>query len=144
MESSYEAGCQKMLLNGLRWLQEHPDFGFTGYHSYAGIYGVVTADTKLAKSLDKAIIGNMDTTGAMHHAVVSHLSYIHKHGYTSWLAEIEKRDPGRIYETDEGTIDTIIETAKREWEAKLANGHNPTVELLNEWAKRKAEEDANN
>ena len=135
--AGYEAACQKMLRNGLRWLALHPDFDFTTYHEYKGVYGLIVGDNDLAKDLDKAVIGDLDATGAMHHAVIRHLGYIHKHGYDSWIQEIQQRDSARVYEIDEDAIDAEIKKAKDEWEAELARGHNRTIEMLNEWGEGK-------
>ena len=139
--SGYEAACQKMLRNGLRWLQEHPDFDFTtSYHGFRGLYGVVVADNKASKALDKAMIADLDATGAMHQAVVGHLAYIHKNGHEQWIAEIAKKDPTRVFTTTEETIDREIQTAKDEWKAQLASGHNPMLETLKRFATDKEKE----
>jgi len=114
MGGSYENGCQKMLLNGLKWLKEHPTFDFShAYKAYSGIYGMVTSQNVLAKELDQVTIGDLDATGAMHQAVVSHLAYIHKHGHDQWIAELEKKGR-RVYETDEAAIDNEIMAAQKE------------------------------
>ncbi len=34
---SYEAGCQKMLLNGLKFLKDKPNFDWSGYQSYNNV-----------------------------------------------------------------------------------------------------------
>jgi len=126
---SYEAGCQKMLLQGLRFLDDHPSFDWSGYYSYKNIYGICEATSDEAKALDSAICQGVEPSGAMHQGVVNHLAYIHKHGYESWLAEAEKK--GReIYEISEGEIDKTLLISKIEWQLKLDSGYNPMAELF--------------
>jgi hypothetical protein len=91
MGSSYERSCQLMLRAGIKFLQKHPEFHFD-YQVIKGVYGVCWTDTPWGKELDKTIsdVVNGDCSGAMHQAVISHLMYIHKHGYTSWLNKFPK------------------------------------------------------
>ena len=100
----YEATCQKMLRNGITFLEEHPDFSFAGYRQYTGIYGVCTAEDDQSKALDVAIMKNIDDcTGAMHQAVVNHLAHIHRLGYDGWLVEAEKHGC-TLYDINDGVI----------------------------------------
>lgn len=126
----YEATCQKMLLRGIAWLKEHPQFSFQGYHTLKNIYGICSADTKEAKELDTVITDGLESTGAMHQAVIGHLAYIHQHGYENWIAEIEKTSPDSLYETTEEEIDHKILIADIEWQLKLDRGYNPMAELF--------------
>ena len=122
---SYEAGCQKMLLNGLRYLKRHPNFDFSVYKTYKGIYGICEGEGREAEALDKAINKGVDSTGAMHQAVISHLAYIHKNGYEKWITEAETQGH-KIYERqDEKDLNTIIQKANEEWKAKLDAGYDP-------------------
>ena len=91
---SCEAACQKMLLNGLKFLNEHPKFDFRVYRSCRNVTGLCVGEGEDAKALDKAVCGGVEPSGAMHHAVIGHLAYIHKNGYEGWLTEGEKR--GRV------------------------------------------------
>lgn len=126
----YEATCQKMLLNGIRFLKDKPGFDWSGYSGYEGIYGVCKAENTDAKALDEAIMeGIGDATGAMHEAVVSHLAYINKHGYDAWIAEGEKREQG-VYEVDEEQLENEILISRIEWQLKLDGGYNPIAELF--------------
>jgi len=93
----YEAACQKMLLQGLKFLSDHPNFNWDGYRQYENVFGFCIAETEEAKALDKAICAGVEPTTAMHHVVINHLAYIHKHGYDAWIAEGEKQGK-RIYE----------------------------------------------
>jgi len=130
----YEATCQAMLIAGMKWLKEHPDFTFEGYKTYRGIYGVMTPpDTKLAKELDDVLLKAAlnDMTGAQHQAVISYLFYIQAHGYEQWL-EDAKKNGREIIEVNEADIERQVTAARLEWQQKLANGYNPMAEMLKE------------
>ena len=99
---SYEWVCQRMLQLGMEWLKAHADFNFSAYFGFKHIYGIVAIDDKnpqrvLAEELDNLIttgdpiLIGFGVTGAMHQAVIGHLSYIHKNGYRKWLEELHKR-----------------------------------------------------
>ena len=82
----YEALCQKMLKNGLKFLRQREPFDWSGYKQFKGIYGICTAEGKDAKELDKAIMeGVEDATGAMQQAVVNHLAALWRFGLEKWL-----------------------------------------------------------
>lgn len=88
----YEALCQKMLKNGLKFLKQKESFDWQGYGQTKNVFGICIAETKDAKMLDKAIMkGIEDATGAMHHAVVNNLHYIWRFGLKKWLRP-EKKD----------------------------------------------------
>ena len=98
MGGSYEWGCQAMLRAGMKYLKEHPDFHFD-YKGFKNVYGLCWTDTPWGKDLDKALLDAVapdSPTGAMHQAVISHLIYIHKHGYEKWL-QSTSRDRCYIY-----------------------------------------------
>lgn len=89
---SYEAACQKMLFNGLKFLKDKPNFDWEGYKTYRGVYGLCTAETAEAKELDDALLeGLSDATRAMHQAVIGHLACIHKHGHDALIVEAQRQ-----------------------------------------------------
>lgn len=127
---SYEAGCQKMLLNGLKFLNEHPNFDFRVYKSNPQVFGLCIGEGESAEALDKAVCEGVEPSGAMHHAVISHLAYIHKHGYDSWIAEAEKQGATLYERPSEDELDKTILVAQIEWQLKLDGGYNPLAELF--------------
>ncbi len=127
---SYEAGCQKMLLNGLKFLNEHPNFDWTAYKEYRGVFGLAIAESSEAKELDDAVCQDVKPSGAMHSAVISHLAYINKHGYDAWLAEAEKQGMSLYERPEEEDLDKTILMAQIEWQLKLDGGYNPLAELF--------------
>lgn len=131
MGDSYEATCQKMLLNGMRWLKEHPQFNFeAAYRGLKDVYGICIPEKEEAKALDRAVCDGMDATGAMHEAVISHLAYIHSHTYDGWLAAAEKQGCTIYERADEDALDNALLMAEIEWQLKLAGGYNPEAELF--------------
>lgn len=85
--------CQKMLWRGVAHLAEvnPPVEMWEHAKTYPGIYGVMSTEGQHLKDLEAAILHEgEDATGAMHHAVMSHLAYIHKYGVDAWLKEAEK------------------------------------------------------
>ena len=132
MGGGYEATCQAMLISGIKWLKEHPEFTFKNYKSFNGVYGlVVPPETQMAKELDETLLATSqgDCNGAMHHAVISHLAYIQKNGHDAWLEESQKQ--GReIIEVDEADIEKQVLMARIEWQLKLDGGYNPLAELF--------------
>lgn len=125
----YEATCQKMLRRGLKFLEEHPNFDFHAYRAPARVFGVCIGEGEDAKALDQAITEGMDATGAMHHSVISHLAYIHKHTYEGWLTEAKKQGR-KIIETTEEEIENEILYAHIEFQLKHDGGYNPVAELF--------------
>jgi len=88
---SYEATCRKMLLNAVKYFEEHPDCNpiFKGFE---GVYGLMMADNEDAKALNEAIMeGIDDATGMMHEAVVISALYIKKHGWDKYVDEMSRR-----------------------------------------------------
>jgi len=127
---SYEMGCQKMLLNGMRFLGDNPRFDWEGYKSYKGVYGLCIAENEDAKRLDEAICVGVEPSGAMHHAVVSHLIYIHKYGYDNWIACARENGMTIYKRQTEDEIDMELLIAQIEWKMKLDNGYNPLAEMM--------------
>lgn len=87
----YEACCQDMLEAGVNWLNEHQkaDLQARTLNNVYGIFDVTSAD---AKALEEVIIeaSKNEATGAMHHAVMSRLFWISKHGWDAYCAELRK------------------------------------------------------
>jgi hypothetical protein len=129
-----EAGCQKMLLQGLQFLKDHPNFDFKVYTQYSNIYGICEGKGQDAKDLDEAVCKNIDPSGAMHQAVINHLAYIYKNGHDKWIQEARERDH-KIYEIDGQDLDKTLAIAQKEWEQKLSSGYDPLKELLSELPK---------
>lgn len=127
---NYEAGCQKMLLNGLRFLNEHPNFNFNVYSSSPQVFGLCIGKGESAEAMDKAVCDGVEPSGAMHHAVISHLAFIHKHGYEGWIAEGEKQGVTIYERVSEDELDKVILMAQIEWQLKLDGGYNPLAELF--------------
>ena len=124
----YEATCQKMLRNGMRFLVDKPVFDWGAYQSFQNVTGLCIAEGDEAKALDKAVCAGLEPTSAMHHIVISHLAFIHQNSYDAWIAEGEKR--GKVYEMSEDRIDKDILIAQVEWQLKLDGGYDPMAELF--------------
>lgn len=125
----YEAVCQLMLLRGRAWLKEHPDFDFGVYKQCKMVFGLCAATTDQSRELDNVLCAGVDVTGAMHHALIFHLAYIHKHGYDEWLARAE-RNGRQVIEVDESKLEHDCLIARREWQLKLDRGDRPLAELF--------------
>jgi hypothetical protein len=92
---SYEAACQDMLAAGCRWLNANTNAHLVG-HTYRNVFGLFTADNEDARTLDSVVSSvHPDCTGAMHHAVMSRLFYIAKHGWRHYCKECRKRKQKR-------------------------------------------------
>ncbi len=91
MSGGYEVACQRMLRSGINYLKDKPDFHFD-YEGFKNVYGMCFTETPWGKDLDKVLMKavNDDCTGAMHQAVIGHLSQIHKHGLEWWLNQFPK------------------------------------------------------
>jgi hypothetical protein len=131
MGGSYEAGCQLMLLRGLKYLKEHPDFDFSVYKSFHNVYGICDGEGDKAKELDEVICKGVEPSGAMHQAVISHLAYIHKYGYDAWIAEASKqRHEMPLEMPPEDELEDKVLISQIEWQLKLDSGFNPLSELF--------------
>lgn len=88
----YEAACRKMVLAGLDWLDAHPDAD-PKFHGYKGVYGIINEDNDDAKALTNAIVGAVENcTGAMHQAAVTHVLFVRKSGWDTYVQEMSKPD----------------------------------------------------
>lgn len=101
----YELCCQKMLWNGIRWIQGNPELaGDLEFQQYENVTGLCVAKNANADALEKAMMNGVDgITGAMHHVVCMHLSYIGRNGLKKWISEFPT---DRRYEFD-GTEKSI-------------------------------------
>lgn len=90
----YESCCQDMLEAGVKWIDAHPNPGLDG-HGYKGVYGIFVPDSDDAKAMEKVMLdaAKGEATGAMHHAVMSRLFYIGRHGWEAYCAELRKHEP---------------------------------------------------
>lgn len=87
----YENTCRAMVKAGCDWLDAHPGAD-PKFHSYKGVYGIISEDNKDAKDLTEAIVKAAagDCTGAMHQAAVSHVLAIRKLGWKAYVKEMSK------------------------------------------------------
>lgn len=94
----YEAACRAMLKSGAEFWDAQPEGFDPKYQGMEGVYGLILDHNEDAKKLDEAIIAGSggDATGAMHHAVVSHLFFIRKNGWEAYCAEMSKKDEGDV------------------------------------------------
>jgi hypothetical protein len=86
----YEEACRKMILAGVKWIEQHPDSNpiFWGYDKTTGTR---TEDNEDAKSLENAILKLIpDCTGAMYGACLNHVLYIKKNGWEKYVEEMTK------------------------------------------------------
>lgn len=96
----YEAACQIMLQRGIDWIASHPDFNIgKSYKQFKGVTGICFSDEEKAKELDKCINSGIEPSGAMHHAVISHLARIQSVGHEQWIAEAKAANR-EVYEID--------------------------------------------
>lgn len=96
----YEATTQKMLWNGVRFVQGKNLQPV--YLESKNLIGVAIAEGNEAEDLDKAIMeGIDDATGAMHQCAVGHIRYINKNGYAKWfkmMSEARKEEGSTEYD----------------------------------------------
>lgn len=87
----YEGCCQDMLEAGMKWLAAHPDAKLEG-HTFSGVFGIFTAEGEEAKAMEAAVLeaAKGESTGAMHHAVMSRLFWIAKNGWPAYCEELRK------------------------------------------------------
>ncbi len=89
----YEEVCRKMLLAGVKWINKNPNLKLE-FTEYQNVFGIINSKNENAKNLEKAILKAVkgDCTGAMLHAVISHLIYIKKNGWENYVKEMIKRE----------------------------------------------------
>jgi len=89
----YERMCRKMLIAGLRWLEQNPK-AEPRFLTYKNIYGVIHEDNKDAKVLSKIVVdaSKGECSGAMHQAVIGSCLWIKANGLEKYLKEMNKRD----------------------------------------------------
>ena len=93
---SYEDACQKMIWNGVRFVQENRALEIN-IKEIKNVYGICLIEGKDGKAFDKAIMEDVDdATGAMHQCAVGHIRYIYKKGYDEWYKVLgEARRKGK-------------------------------------------------
>jgi hypothetical protein len=100
----YEEMCQRMLWRGVAYLGEvKPSVDmWEQAKAFSGVYGLLMTDGSDLRGLEDAIIRpGDDATGAMHHCVMGHLSFIHQNGIEKWHEELAKARP------DEGPTEYV-------------------------------------
>lgn len=103
---AYEDMCQRMLWRGVAYLAEiQPPVEMWHKARQNPLIGVLQTDGDDLKALERHIIREGDdVTGAMRHAVLNHLAYIHHHSVKEWLVEAgEHRPPEDFFEWDDAT-----------------------------------------
>jgi len=85
----YEKHCRKMLIAGIKWLEQNPKAN-PEFYGYKNVYGVISDDNEDAKALSKAVVDGADgdCTGAMHQAVIEIILYIRKNGIDKYLEQM--------------------------------------------------------
>lgn len=88
----YEATCRAMLKAGAEFWDAQPEGFDPKYQGMKNVYGLMLDHNEDAKKLDAAILAASGggATGAMHHAVVSHLLFIRKNGWEAYRADMSK------------------------------------------------------
>lgn len=88
----YENACRDMLFAGLAWLDEHPGANLQ-FTEYKNVYGLVNSKSQDAEALEAVVLeACRDCTGAMMHAVISHLFFIHTHSWEEYCAKMKERE----------------------------------------------------
>ena len=91
----YEAACRDMLYSGLAWLESRPGADLKA-STYAGIYGVLNAQSPDAKALETVVLDACPRcSGAMHQAVMSACIYIAKNGWVKYTQAMTVTKEGR-------------------------------------------------
>lgn len=84
----YEATCQQMLWNAVRFISEG-DRNISSKQS-PQIYGIAINEGEDGKAFDDAMMDGIEgATGAMHHCATNHALYIQKNGYLKWFQELK-------------------------------------------------------
>ena len=83
----YEDACQSMLDAGVKWVIAHPDADCR-FKGFEGVYGLIMDDNEDARALTKTVVGAVkNSSGAMHHAVISRVLWIKAHGWDAYVQE---------------------------------------------------------
>lgn len=115
---AYEFTCQRMLWNGIEFVEAHPGIKEYKFVTYKNVTGLCGSSCDNARMLEAAIMAGVDdATGAMFHAVVGHVLYIANNGREKWLQEIAKDEPGRLFVFN-GTVESCPANSEAERSAK--------------------------
>lgn len=107
----YEKACRRMILAGVRWLEEYPNAN-PEFHGFKNVYGVCVEDNDDAKYLSEATVATCpDCSGAMHQAAVSHVLLVKKLGWDKYVEEMRK--PEEDKEVKVMTGDELKDTVRR-------------------------------
>jgi len=89
----YEAACQAMVIAGLEYWDENPEFN-PQYRGFQGVFGLLVEDNEDAKILDGILIAaaNGDSTGAMHQASVNHIFAARRLGWEEYLRQLAEHN----------------------------------------------------
>jgi len=118
----YEAACQTMLTQGLKWLAENYEPNKLKYGSYENVFGLLIAENDFSKEFDKAVCANVEPSGAMHHAVTQRIMFVVKNGYDEWLKLAEPKD---LYDLVDPEREKALKMLK---DLKLLGNKNPRHE----------------
>lgn len=87
----YEDACQKMVIAGMEWLDEHKEANPT-FDQFKNIYGLTTNENEDMEAMQKHMneaIGN-EASGAMMQACTNHILYANKNGWEKYISEVTK------------------------------------------------------
>jgi len=99
---SYEDGCRAMVLAGIKWIDEHPDENLE-FKGIKGVFGLIDTNNQAAEQLEAAIMNARcmldgkevrcgdESTGAMHHAAISHCLAYKRIGWEQYCKELRER-----------------------------------------------------
>lgn len=89
----YEATCQQMLHNGVKFLESKTENADVRVLENPSIFGIVKLEGEDADALEAAVMdGIEDCTGAMHHAVMGRLAYINKNGWDKYCTALREHE----------------------------------------------------
>ncbi len=84
----YEEACQKMVIAGMQWLDEHP-LATPEFKEFKNIFGLTTDENEAMKEMQKAMNSVIKgATGAMMQACTKHIIYASKHGWDKYLEDV--------------------------------------------------------
>ena len=87
---SYEDTCRVMLKTGLEYLDKNPN-SKPEFYGHKNVYGLIVEDNNDAKVLSEIVIeaSGGDCTGAMLHAVISHILFIKENGWNKYVEQMK-------------------------------------------------------